>query len=230
MKNYENINPDLRAYVETVIIPLYDTFDSAHQRNHVLTVIDNSLRLAAMYAEADISMVYVVAAYHDLGLSENRATHHLASGRLLRADHKLSRWFAPWQIETMAQAVEDHRASAKQAPRSLYGCIVAEADRNIDIDVIIRRTLQYGFAHYPQLSRDEHISRCVQHLVEKYGPNGYLKLWIPGSENECKLHELWQLMDDEEALTNTINRLFVELTAATQTGAATLQTSATAEA
>lgn len=100
----------------------------------------------------------------------------------------------------MAQAVEDHRASATHEPRSIYGRIVAEADRNIDIDVIITRTLQYGLAHYPQLNAEGHIQRALQHLHEKYSHTGYLKLWIPGSKNERELHRLWDLIDDEDTL------------------------------
>ena len=111
----------------------------------------------------------------------------------------------------MAQAVEDHRASAHHAPRSIYGRIVAEADRNIDIDVIITRTLQYGLAHYPQLNREEHILRALDHLHEKYSRNGYLKLWIPGSKNERELHRLWDLIDDKTAIRKAVEDKYSQI-------------------
>ena len=210
-----HLTPELREYVETAIIPRYETFDAAHRQDHVMTVIDNSLRLAAQFAEVDVDMVYAIAAYHDLGLSQDRNTHHLLSGHIVRTDPELHRWFTPQQIETMAQAVEDHRASSDHEPRSIYGRLVAEADRNIDIDVIITRTLQYSFAHYPELDRDGHIDRPLQHLHEKYGPHGYLKLWIPGSDNERELHRLWQLMDEESAIRALVNRHYDELVSLT---------------
>ena len=47
--------------------------------------------------------------------------------------------------------------------------IVAEADRVIDTETIIRRTLQFGQKHYPDLSPEEHLQRAVNHLKEKYG-------------------------------------------------------------
>lgn len=94
-------------------------------------------------------MMYAIAAFHDLGLQEDRKTHHLVSGRIVREDERLRKEFTPEQIETMAQAVEDHRASSDHEPRSIYGKIVAEADRLIDKDTILRRTLQYGFRNYP---------------------------------------------------------------------------------
>jgi len=193
------MNQELIHFIETEILPHYDGFDAAHQRNHAQKVIEESMVLARGY-DVNPNMVYAIAAYHDLGLCEGRETHHLVSGTIVRGDERLQQWFTPEEIETMAQAVEDHRASASHEPRSIYGRIVAEADRNIDIDVIITRTLQYGLAHYPQLNAEGHIQRALQHLHEKYSRTGYLKLWIPGSKNERELHRLWDLIDDEDTL------------------------------
>ena len=124
------VNPNILAYIEQEILPRYDHFDAAHQRNHADEVIDRSLALAKHY-DVDENMVYTIAAYHDTGLCEGRDTHHLVSGRIIREDKKLRDWFDEDQIETMAQAAEDHRASSGHEPRSIYGKIVAEADRLI---------------------------------------------------------------------------------------------------
>ena len=204
------MDKELQRFIATEILPLYEGFDAAHQRDHATKVMDESLVLAANY-DVNIDMVYTIAAYHDLGLCEGREGHHLASGRIMRNDERLLRWFTPEQIEVMAQAVEDHRASALHAPRSIYGRIVAEADRNIDIDVIITRTLQYGLAHYPELDAKGHVNRALQHLNEKYSRNGYLKLWIPGSRNEHELHQLWNLIDDEVAIRQLVEDKFTQI-------------------
>ena len=142
-------------------------------------------------------MVYAIAAYHDIGLCEGREWHHLVSGRMLRADERLHEWFTDEEIETMAQAVEDHRASLDHAPRSIYGRIVAEADRLIDPMTVLLRTVQYGLSHYPELDKEEHYQRYCEHLQEKYAEGGYLKLWIPESDNAARLTELRALMADE---------------------------------
>ena len=142
------MNQELENYIEDNIIPLYDHFDKAHQRDHVRMVIRQSLDLAAKM-EVDANMVYAIAAYHDIGLCEGRDRHHIVSAQMLLADDELRKWFTESQLHTMAEAVEDHRASSDHAPRSLYGRIVAEADRFIDPDTIIRRTVQFGLEHYP---------------------------------------------------------------------------------
>ena len=145
-------------------------------------------------------MLFVAAACHDLGLVNGRDRHHLDSGEIIRHDRKLKEWFSEEQIETMAQAAEDHRASGKAAPRSIYGMMVAEADRVIDGETIIRRTIQFGLNNYPDLDRDGHIERAVAHLREKYGRGGYLKLWIPWSDNAARLSDLQDIIADAAAV------------------------------
>ncbi len=194
-----DINPDLIEYVEQRIIPRYAAFDSAHREDHALAVIERALELSAHY-DVDINIVYAAAACHDLGLAVDRKTHHLESGRIIRSDATLAGILGPEGLEAAACAAEDHRASSETAPRSIYGRIVAEADRLIEPLTIIRRTVQYGLDHYPDLDKEGHWQRTLEHLKEKYGDGGYLKLWIPQSSNAARLEELRKIIRDEEKL------------------------------
>ena len=207
MKSTKNISNKLVYYIQQHILPRYDHFDAAHQRNHANEVIERSLALAEHY-EVDINMVYAIAAYHDTGLCEGRDTHHLVSGRIIREDRKLREWFTEDQIETMAQAVEDHRASSGHEPRSIYGKIVAEADRLILPEKVIRRTIQFGLDHYPELDKEGQYQRFRQHLLEKYSDTGYLKLWLPESENAPKLEELRRIIRDEDKMRKAFEKVF----------------------
>lgn len=201
------MNPGLKRYIEREIIPRYEHFDRAHDVGHVRTVIARSLELAARY-EVDADMVYAIAAYHDTGLVNGRGNHHLDAGRILAADRELRRWFSEEQVEVMRQAVEDHRASSKNAPRSIYGRIVAEADRVIDPATIIRRTVQYGLDHCPELDREGHFARCLEHLREKYAEGGYLKLWIPESENARQLEALREVIRNPELIRKAFDEAY----------------------
>jgi len=202
---------DLQTYIESEIIPRYAAFDEAHRVDHARTVIEQSLKLADYY-DVNRDMVYAIAAYHDTGLIEGRERHHLVSGRIIREDTNLRKWFSEEQIETMAQAAEDHRASSDHEPRSIYGRIVAEADRIIDGETIVRRTIQYGLSHYPELDREGHWERMCAHLKEKYDYGGYLKLWIPESPNAARLEELRKLIREPSSLRPVFDRLFAEET------------------
>lgn len=213
--------PELRQYIEANILPRYAHFDAAHQLDHVQTVIEQSLRLATTvsnsprYMNADgtktivsTDMAYTIAAYHDTGLCEGREQHHTVSARIIREDKELLRWFTPEQIDIMADAAEDHRASAASAPRTIYGRIVAEADRAIEPITIIRRTIQYGLSHYPELDREGHYQRTLQHMHEKYAEGGYLKLWIPESPNGERLAALRAIIRDEHQLRSHFEQIW----------------------
>lgn len=200
----------LTLYLEREIIPRYNSFDKAHREDHARMVIEQSLEIARHYA-VNMEMVYAVAAFHDTGLAIDRKTHHLESGRIVREDEKLKQWFSADEIETMAQAVEDHRASSDHEPRSIYGKIVAEADRYIEPEKIIERTVQYGLDHYPELNKEGHWRRTLCHLNEKYSENGYLKLWFPESPNVERLNALREIIKDEPQLRQIFDRIFDRL-------------------
>ena len=204
--------PALVEYVEQEIIPRYAAFDKAHREDHAREVIARALDMAAHYP-VDRNVIYAAAACHDLGLSEGRDIHHLASGRIIRADARLREWFTPAEVETIARAAEDHRASSKEAPRELEGRIIAEADRLIVPEQIIRRTIQYGLAHYPELPKEGHWARTLEHLHEKYAEGGYLKLWIPESPNAAQLKRLRDIIRDENTLREIFEIIFAEETA-----------------
>ena len=215
-----------REYIYNEVVPKYSAFDAAHKEDHALTVIDQAMKLMegrdawlesqqnpAEIWRSDINpdMLLAAAACHDLGLVNGRERHHLDSGEIIRNDVRLHEWFSDAEIEMIAQAAEDHRASGTHAPRSIYGMIVAEADRVIEGETIIRRTIQFGFKHYPGLDRPAHIARAVEHLNEKYGRGGYLKLWIPWSDNAVRLAALQDLIADTPALTQEVERIYATL-------------------
>lgn len=199
----------LKEYIESEIIPRYDNFDGAHKRDHVRSVIRQSQELSRYY-DVNPEILYAAAAYHDLGLCEGREKHHLVSGRIIREDKTLLNWFSVEEIEVIAEAAEDHRASNETPPRSIYGKIIAESDRLIDPETVIRRTVQYGFAHYPQMNREQMWERTLTHLQKKYGYGGYLKLWIPESSNACRLEELRKIIADEKRLRSMFDRFYDE--------------------
>lgn len=205
------VNAELKAYVEQEIIPRYDGFDAAHQRDHVLTVIDAALKLATYY-DINKDMVYAIAAYHDTGLAFGRDKHHTESKRIIIEDRELRRWFTEEEIATMADAAEDHRASSKGEPRTIYGRIVAEADRIIDSRTIIRRTIQFTLTNHPELDREKGYERMVDHLNAKYNYGGYLKLWIKESDNAQRLEELRQIIATPTRLREIYDELYNELT------------------
>ena len=211
---WDQVPADLKDYIETQIIPQYRNFDSAHNVSHARRVIARAMVQAVGMLPTTHSplptLVFTAAAMHDLGLAFGREHHHLDSGRIIRSNAELRRWFSPEQIEEIAQAAEDHRASATTLPRSMLGCIIAEADRDVEPETIVRRTVEYGLSHYPSLDIEGHWQRTLQHLHEKYAEGGYIKLWLPDSPNAAPLAELRSLIRDEARLRAMFNEIIAD--------------------
>lgn len=206
----KGVTPSLVEYVEEFIIPSYSSFDKAHREDHVRTVIYQSLRLADTMPELTKDMVYAVAAFHDTGLVNGREHHHTDSALILSSDSFIRSHFTADEIRAMAEAIEDHRASGKSKPRNDYGLVVAEADRIIHPETIVRRTIQYGLSNYPELDEEGQFMRTLAHLEEKYGPDGYLKIWFPESENALRLRQLHSLIADRERLRDLFKKIYTE--------------------
>ncbi len=203
------IRKEIINYVEGQILPLYSAFDRAHNIDHAQTVIEESAALASHY-DVNAELVYIIAAFHDLGLCEGRERHHIVSGKILLADSFIAERFNDAERQTMREAIEDHRASAKSEPRSIYGRIVAEADRIISTEITLRRTVQYGLKQNPSATADEHFARFEAHLHDKYADGGYLKLYIPHSGNAKRLEELRALIEDKSLLRKRFDAIFAE--------------------
>ena len=207
---YPQVSSRLQEYVRDNVLPRYDTYDKAHSRTHILSVISQSMELYGRLsakgecgpdgAPLNPDMVYAIAAYHDIGVCEGREFHHLVSGRMLEADPVLRQWFSPEQIGLMREAVEDHRSSNKSWPRSIYGRIVAEADKIIDFDTVFSRAILYARANYPELTDEEIFQKSHGHLVEKYGEGGYMRLQFSDSPNALRLAELREKLRDPELM------------------------------
>ena len=193
------MNPKLEQYIEQSILPQYESFDGGHKRDHAEAVIQESLVLARQHG-ADEQMAYVIAAYHDLGLRFDRETHHIRSGEILLADQTLRQWFSEEQLQVMREAVEDHRASGKNPPRTIYGAIVAEADRQIIPETVNARTMAYSAKLYPDGDFETLYTRSREHLLEKYAEGGYMRLWLNSERNVRSLEELRAIIRDEPRL------------------------------
>lgn len=200
----------LIAYIEGNVLPRYTTFDAAHRMDHVQGVISRSLSLAHQL-DVDERLAYVAAAYHDLGLVGGRENHHLISGEIVMQDSFLASYFTSEELQLIKEAVEDHRASSSHPPRSIYGKIVAEADREIIPRVIVKRTILYGKSHEPALDKEGQYERTKNHIVKKYGEDGYLKLWLPLKQNIDGLNAIRAYLKNEDSFRHLFNELWDEI-------------------
>ena len=48
-------------------------------------------------------------------------------------------------------------------------------------------------------------------MEEKYGRNGYIKLWIPNSPNSQKLRNIQDIIDDKEKLKKVFTEIYQKI-------------------
>lgn len=168
-----DIRATLLEYIEKEIFPKYERNDYGHGIKHIDYVINRSLNFAKKIENINYEMVYVIAAYHDIGHWIDPKNHEKISSEILLNDDKLKEFFTEEEIKIMSEAVYDHRASLGGEPRSIYGKIVASADKNTLLEQPLLRTYTYRIVHYPEATLKEVVEDSRQHLIEKFGKKGY---------------------------------------------------------
>jgi len=172
-KSPQTKKADIRlvGYIEGAILPFYEKNLGSGRAEHVKYVIRRSLDFAKQI-NANLDMAYAVAAYHDVGLVNGRGDHEITGARMLLNDKNIEKFFTPEQMKTMAEAIQDHRASSKKEPRGIYGKIVANADRHTDINDSLGIIYRYRKQRFPELTFDEIFEMAWKHICDLYGKNG----------------------------------------------------------
>ena len=194
------IKPEILEYVEEEILPQYDS-GAGHGLEHIRYVIRRSLNFAEDAEEdVDRNMVYVVAAYHDIGRKIDNDTHEIHSAKILLADERMKEFFNDEERRIIAEAIEDHRASSKHLPRSVYGRIVSSADRNTSVDQVLDRIFDYTKSLHPEYSEDELMEETRIRLREKYKPDGYAaeKMFFFDPDYQGFLEEIERITRDKD--------------------------------
>lgn len=214
MKNI--VRKGLRDYINKDIKNLYKTFDKAHSISHFNFVTNNCLvygkRLQEKGMDIDLEIAYVVGALHDIGIAKGREGHARSSGEMVRKDKELSKFFETDQIELIAQAVEDHSSHLEYEPRSIYGKIVADADRNNTMYLVFSRPIKFEIKNGEKGDRESYIDRVYSFVQKKFGRHGYVKYWLDIPETTKEQEKIWTLLDDKEKCKQYIAGIFDEVT------------------
>lgn len=192
------MNKELVNYIENEIFPLYSKNEEGHGIKHINKVIERSLKFAKNY-DVNIDMIYTIAAYHDLGHHIDRKKHEIISAQIFMEDKNMKKWFSDEQRKIIKEAIEDHRASSKRNPRSICGKIISTADRTIiSINDTILRTYSYGKRNYKGITKEEQIQRVYEHLKDKYGEKGYVKIYLEDKEFDESLKKLREALKNKK--------------------------------
>ena len=195
------MNEKLKEYIKKQILPEYEKNEQGHGIEHIMQVIQNSFRLKEeLNLQMKDDMIYVIAAFHDIGHHINKDKHEVISAQIFEQDENIKKFFNNEERKIIKEAIEDHRASSKHKPRSIYGKLIATADRAVlDVHDCIRRSYFYGKKNYPNLSLEKQKERIYEHLKDKYGENGYAKVYLKDEKYEKSLQDLQKALSDKDS-------------------------------
>ena len=201
-----NIDKKLERFVEQNIFSQYKLNDKAHQIDHIKYVIKRCFKFSKNM-NVDDNMLYVIAAYHDIGHHIDYKNHEKVSAEILYTDKNLREFFSEKDLRIMKEAIEDHRASLTKDPRNIYGKILSSADRNIDVDDSLKRIYIYSKTHFDKLNEEETIEECYNHTLKKFGENGYANFFVEDIDYNNYLMELRYLLNNKEEFIKRLKSL-----------------------
>ena len=193
----ENINPELVEYIQKIIFPVYKKNESGHGINHIKYVIRRSLDFANQFSNINLDMVYTIAAYHDIAHHIDSKRHEILSAEYFYNDVKMKEFFNESERLIIKEAIEDHRASEGQEPRSDYGKIVSSADRYTDVKEVFTSTHSYYIKHTDERDLYLLINMSYNHVNKKYGNQGYSHSYCKDKEHEQFLRDVQALLADK---------------------------------
>ena len=200
----KEINSELVAYIETEFFPIYETFDKGHDLKHIKEVIDRALKIVDSIDGLDIDIVYAAASLHDIGIQQQRKNHAFYSGLIVQNNEGLRNFFDCDEIRIIKEAVEDHSTSLGREPRSIYGKIVCDADKDNDLETSLTRAYEFTLAYFPDFNQEECLENVFEQLNFKFGNEGKVHFWIGTEEQQKFLNQMRSLANDKEAFLTTM--------------------------
>ena len=195
------INKKLKKYIDNKIMIKYkDNYYGGHGWEHIQDVINRSFELIEKFKlEVNPNMVYAVAAYHDIGYKQDPDNHEQVSSEIFMQDETMKEFFNDEERTIIAEAIVDHRASLEYEARSIYGKIVSSADRAIDVDIMLKRSI--AFQAEKHKSENPTIEQVIEYsfkkLSSKYGNGGYAKMYFPDDKYKDYLEKMNKLFTDK---------------------------------
>lgn len=209
------LRKEVLDFVRSEVKPLYKTFDKAHNLSHFKFVTENCVAygkiLKSRGEDVNLELAYVVGALHDIGISKGREGHAKSSAIMVLENERLKNLFSPAEIKVISEAVEDHSSHLEYEPRSIYGKIVADADRNNSLYLVFSRPVKFGIKNEKWRTREEHIDRVYEFVQEKFGRNGYVKYHLDIEETRKEQQKVWDLLDRKEECKSYIAGIFDEV-------------------
>ena len=195
------IKPELVLYIEEKIFPEYAKNDKGHGILHILEVIRRSFELKDSLGLdwLDDNIGFAIAACHDNGKFIDHKTHEKIAAERFFSDDNFLAFFNNDERLLIKQAIEDHRSSFEDEPRSDYGKLISSADRNSTIDIVFIRSFFVGQDRTPDMTIDEFLDFTLNRLRKRYSEEDSENMFFEDEIYAMFLSEMREFLKDEKA-------------------------------
>ena len=204
INNYsKDVNPLLKKYISESIFPEYKKNDKGHGLIHILEVIRRSFALNKnLNLGLDVNMIYTIAACHDLGKYINSDIHEKIAADIFIKDENMKLFFNEEQRIIIKEAIEDHRSSKKDHPRTKYGELISSADRNTRIEIVFIRSFFVAHERMPEMNIEEYLDYTYKRLSKRYGEEEPENMFLEDEDYRIFISEMRELLKHEEEFKN----------------------------
>ena len=199
----KNVNKELKDYIENNVFPGYEVNDKAHGIIHIKEVIRRSFALNDTFKLGlDKNMIYTIAACHDLGKHENHQIHEKIAANRFINDSNFEKYFSNEERQIIKEAIEDHRSSKEEMPRSTYGKLISSADRNTRIEIVFIRSFFVAKERMPETNIEEYLDYTIQRLSKKYSEENPENMFYEDEIYKTFLVDMRALLKKEDEFKN----------------------------
>lgn len=167
----------LIAAIKTEYRDMWTKNDPAHREEHFDDVFNAGIKINKVcQLNLNPYMIVIFAYFHDL-FTWNRKDHHMLGAEYVRTttNRLVLETLNETEINIVATAIEEHRASYKGTYSNVFSAAMASADRGLpgNIQELYQRSIDYTRANYPKSNERKIISTAVNHISDKFGHGGY---------------------------------------------------------
>lgn len=195
----KNVSQKLKNYIAEQIFPQYEKNDGAHGIVHILEVIRRTFALNDTFKLGlNDNMIYAIAACHDLGKYEDHTIHEKIAANRFINDENMKRFFTDDERIIIKEAIEDHRSSKEDEPRSIYGKLISSADRNTTIEIVFIRSFFVAKERMPETNIDEYLDYTIKRLSKKYDEENPENMFFEDETYKVFINDMRELLKNED--------------------------------
>ena len=195
----KNVNQELKDYIKKNIFPEYEKNDGGHNIVHILEVIRRTFALNDTFKLGlDDNMMFAMAACHDWGKYIDSDNHPFIAAKNFMNDEFMEKFFDEDERKTIKEAIEDHKSSKEDDPRSVYGKLISSADRNTRIEIVFIRSFFVSHERMPNDEIEGYLDYTIKRLSKRYSLENPENMFFEDRTYKEFLQDMRALLKKEE--------------------------------